>query len=164
MTENAAGTMKSQEWAVPVHPCTVPPRETHEAERQGIGTERRCPFKQLLPLFNVIPVILGCLSTNTYAAEHPKKSSPVTSPGADEADTSNSGTKRWQSRGPNRRHLTWRGWRRSFASLSRNQSEKDLTTDNTDRTDKRSEMPFIRGISGIRGCSFLGPDSWPKKI
>jgi hypothetical protein len=29
-------------------------------------------------------------------------------------------------------------------NLSRKQSEKDLTTDDTDRTDKRSEMPFIR--------------------
>jgi len=53
------------------------------------------------------------------------------------------------------------GRRRSFASLSRKQSEKDLTTDGTDRTDKRSEMPFIRVVSEISGCSFLRPGSWP---
>jgi hypothetical protein len=46
-------------------------------------------------------------------------------------------------------------------NLNRNQSEKDLTTDDTDCTDKRLEMPCIRGISEIRGCSFLGPNSWP---
>jgi hypothetical protein len=46
-------------------------------------------------------------------------------------------------------------------NLSRKQSEKDLTTDDTDRTDKRSEMPFIRVISEISGCSFLRLGSWP---
>ena len=46
-------------------------------------------------------------------------------------------------------------------NLSRKQSEKDLTTDDTDRTDKRSEMPFIRVVSEISGCSFLRPGSWP---
>jgi hypothetical protein len=35
----------------------------------------------------------------------------------------------------------------------------DLTTDDTDHTDKKSEMPFIRGIREIRGTSFLGRSS-----
>jgi hypothetical protein len=46
--------------------------------------------------------------------------------------------------------------RSDFAQLGRDQSERDRTTDVTDHTDKRSEMPFIRGISEIRGYSFFG--------
>jgi hypothetical protein len=51
---------------------------------------------------------------------------------------------------------------RGLALLGRNQSEKDLTTDVTDHTDRRSETPLIRAIGEIRGCSFFGDNPWPQ--
>jgi hypothetical protein len=48
---------------------------------------------------------------------------------------------------------------RGLAPVGRDQLEHDLTTDDTDHTDKRSKMPFIRGISEIRGRLFLRRNS-----